>query len=80
MLLSVCKLNEKQIYTVYILFPWLFFYPGEDLQMVCGFSCEDLLSMFKELKGLGVVVKELSNELRKLVRKKNATDCVGEPK
>uniref|UniRef100_A0AAQ6A0U9 Thrombospondin 1b n=1 Tax=Amphiprion ocellaris TaxID=80972 RepID=A0AAQ6A0U9_AMPOC len=40
------------------------------LQMVCGFSCEDLVSMFKELKGLGVVVKELSNELRQLVRKK----------
>lgn len=38
--------------------------------MVCGFSCEDLISMFKELKGLGVVVKELSNELRQLVRKK----------
>lgn len=26
--------------------------------------------MFKELKGLGVVVKELSNELRQLVRRK----------
>uniref|UniRef100_A0A8C7YKS2 Thrombospondin 1b n=1 Tax=Oryzias sinensis TaxID=183150 RepID=A0A8C7YKS2_9TELE len=38
--------------------------------MVCGFSCEDLISMFKELKGLGVVVKELSNELRQLVRKR----------
>lgn len=38
--------------------------------MVCGFSCEDLISMFKELKSLGVVVKELSNELRQLVRKK----------
>uniref|UniRef100_A0A3B5KTK0 Thrombospondin 1b n=1 Tax=Xiphophorus couchianus TaxID=32473 RepID=A0A3B5KTK0_9TELE len=38
----------------------------KDLQMVCGFSCEDLISMFKELKGLGVVVKELSNELRQL--------------
>lgn len=38
--------------------------------MVCGFSCEDLVSMFKELKGLGVVVKELSNELRQLVRRK----------
>lgn len=25
--------------------------------------------MFKELKGLGVVVKELSNELRQLVRR-----------
>jgi len=37
--------------------------------MVCGFSCEDLVSMFKELKGLGVVVKELSSELRQMVRR-----------
>lgn len=50
-------------------------YSGEDLQMVCGFSCEDLLSMFKELKGLGVVVKELSTELRKLVRSKPRRQC-----
>lgn len=28
--------------------------------------------MFKELRGLGVVVKELSNELRQLVRRKPA--------
>ncbi|CDQ92366.1 unnamed protein product [Oncorhynchus mykiss] len=42
---------------------------SKDLQMICGFSCEDLAGMFKELKGLGVVVKELSNELRKVVRK-----------
>uniref|UniRef100_A0A8C4HH99 Thrombospondin 1b n=1 Tax=Dicentrarchus labrax TaxID=13489 RepID=A0A8C4HH99_DICLA len=48
----------------------LCFCPGEDLQMVCGFSCDDLVSMFKELKGLGVVVKELSNELRQLVRRR----------
>lgn len=41
-----------------------------DLQMICGFSCEDLAAMFKELKGLGVVVQELSNELRKVVSKK----------
>uniref|UniRef100_A0A8C2F9G0 Thrombospondin-1 n=1 Tax=Cyprinus carpio TaxID=7962 RepID=A0A8C2F9G0_CYPCA len=40
------------------------------LQMICGFSCEDLAAMFKELKGLGVVVQELSNELRKVVSKK----------
>lgn len=39
--------------------------------MVCGFSCEDLISMFKELKSLGVVVKELSNELRQLVREES---------
>lgn len=44
-----------------------FFRPPTDLQMICGFSCEDLISMFKELKSLGVVVKELSNELRQLV-------------
>uniref|UniRef100_A0A8C5FAZ5 Thrombospondin 1b n=1 Tax=Gadus morhua TaxID=8049 RepID=A0A8C5FAZ5_GADMO len=37
-----------------------------DLQMLCGFSCEDLASMFKELRSLGVVVKELPNELRQL--------------
>lgn len=49
----------------------VWFCPGEDLQMVCGFSCEDLISMFKELKSLGVVVKELSNELRQLVREQS---------
>uniref|UniRef100_A0A6Q2XMY7 Thrombospondin-1 n=1 Tax=Esox lucius TaxID=8010 RepID=A0A6Q2XMY7_ESOLU len=38
----------------------------KDLQMICGFSCEDLAGMFKEMKGLAVVVKELSNELRKV--------------
>ena len=38
-----------------------------DLQTVCGFSCEDIAGMFKELKGLGVVVKQLSHELRKVV-------------
>lgn len=37
--------------------------------MVCGISCEDLVRMFKELRGLGVVVKELSKELRQLVRR-----------
>uniref|UniRef100_A0A673IWW5 Thrombospondin-1 n=1 Tax=Sinocyclocheilus rhinocerous TaxID=307959 RepID=A0A673IWW5_9TELE len=43
----------------------------KDLQMICGFSCEDLAAMFKELKGLGVVVQELSNELRKVTDEKN---------
>lgn len=38
-----------------------------DLQSVCGFSCEDIAGMFKELKGLGVVVKQLSDDLRKVV-------------
>lgn len=41
-----------------------------DVQSVCGFSCEDIASMFKELKGLGVVIKQLSNELRKVVSSK----------
>lgn len=43
---------------------------SSDLQDICGFSCEDLTSMFKELKGLGVVVKQLSNELRQVVSMK----------
>lgn len=38
-----------------------------DLQDICGFSCEDLAGMFKELKGLGVVVKQLSNQLHQVV-------------
>uniref|UniRef100_A0A8C7SNM4 Thrombospondin-1 n=1 Tax=Oncorhynchus mykiss TaxID=8022 RepID=A0A8C7SNM4_ONCMY len=39
----------------------------KDIQQVCGFSCEDITSMFKELKGLGVIVKQLSNELNRVV-------------
>uniref|UniRef100_A0A674BBV6 Thrombospondin-1 n=1 Tax=Salmo trutta TaxID=8032 RepID=A0A674BBV6_SALTR len=38
----------------------------KDIQQVCGFSCEDITSMFKELKGLGVIVKQLSNELNRV--------------
>ncbi|XP_060789941.1 thrombospondin-1-like [Neoarius graeffei] len=38
----------------------------KDLQDICGFSCEDLAGMFKELKGLGVVVKQLSNQLHQV--------------
>jgi len=38
--------------------------------MICGFSCEELAGMFKELKGLGVVVQKLSKELSKVVRRK----------
>uniref|UniRef100_A0A8C7NLD4 Thrombospondin-1 n=1 Tax=Oncorhynchus mykiss TaxID=8022 RepID=A0A8C7NLD4_ONCMY len=38
----------------------------KDIQQVCGFSCEDITSMFKELKGLGVIVKQLSNELNRM--------------
>uniref|UniRef100_A0A3B3W1U0 Thrombospondin-1 n=1 Tax=Poecilia latipinna TaxID=48699 RepID=A0A3B3W1U0_9TELE len=40
---------------------------SKDLQTVCGFSCEDITSMFKELRGLNVIVKQLSNELQKVV-------------
>uniref|UniRef100_A0A674BDP3 Thrombospondin-1 n=1 Tax=Salmo trutta TaxID=8032 RepID=A0A674BDP3_SALTR len=39
---------------------------SKEIQQVCGFSCEDITSMFKELKGLGVVVKQLSNELNRV--------------
>uniref|UniRef100_A0A8C6PK97 Thrombospondin-1 n=1 Tax=Nothobranchius furzeri TaxID=105023 RepID=A0A8C6PK97_NOTFU len=40
---------------------------SKDLQSVCGFSCDDIASMFKELRGLNVIVKRLSNELEKVV-------------
>uniref|UniRef100_A0A3P9Q5C3 Thrombospondin-1 n=1 Tax=Poecilia reticulata TaxID=8081 RepID=A0A3P9Q5C3_POERE len=40
---------------------------SKDLQTVCGFSCEDITSMFKELRGLNVIVKQLSNQLQKVV-------------
>uniref|UniRef100_A0A8D2ZY36 Thrombospondin-1 n=1 Tax=Scophthalmus maximus TaxID=52904 RepID=A0A8D2ZY36_SCOMX len=39
---------------------------AKDLQSVCGFSCEDISSMFKELRGIGVVVKQLSHKLSKV--------------
>uniref|UniRef100_A0AAY4BV54 Thrombospondin-1 n=1 Tax=Denticeps clupeoides TaxID=299321 RepID=A0AAY4BV54_9TELE len=42
--------------------------PKVNVQGVCGFSCEDLASMFKEVKGLGLVVKQLSNELREVTK------------
>uniref|UniRef100_A0AAY4BUK0 Thrombospondin-1 n=1 Tax=Denticeps clupeoides TaxID=299321 RepID=A0AAY4BUK0_9TELE len=35
----------------------------KDLQMICGFSCDDLAAMFKELKTLGVVVRDLSHQV-----------------
>ncbi|KAI5611298.1 thrombospondin-1 isoform X2, partial [Silurus asotus] len=38
----------------------------KDLQMICGYSCEDFASMFKELKTLGVMVKDLTDKLRKV--------------
>lgn len=49
---------------------------SSDLQEICGFSCDDLSSMFKELKGLGMVVKQLSNDLRQVVRIK--TSCLSD--
>uniref|UniRef100_A0A8C6U694 Thrombospondin 1a n=1 Tax=Neogobius melanostomus TaxID=47308 RepID=A0A8C6U694_9GOBI len=50
-------------------------YISHYVQSVCGLSCEDITSMFKELKGLGVVVKQLSNELRKVVRTSGSALC-----
>lgn len=49
-----------------------FSYCVSDLQDICGFSCDDLASMFKELKGLGVVVKQLSNQLHQVVSIRNS--------
>ncbi|KAK6307197.1 hypothetical protein J4Q44_G00223450 [Coregonus suidteri] len=43
----------------------------KDIQQVCGYSCEDIASMFNELKGLGVVVKQLSNELNRVNKESN---------
>ncbi|TRY83537.1 hypothetical protein DNTS_016252, partial [Danionella cerebrum] len=39
---------------------------SKDSQDLCGFSCEDLNSMFQELKGLGAVVKQISNQLQQV--------------
>ncbi|KAG7269124.1 hypothetical protein CRUP_013388 [Coryphaenoides rupestris] len=39
---------------------------AKDVHSVCGFSCEDISGMFKELKGLGVFIKNVSNELLKV--------------
>uniref|UniRef100_A0A665VXZ7 Thrombospondin-1 n=1 Tax=Echeneis naucrates TaxID=173247 RepID=A0A665VXZ7_ECHNA len=36
------------------------------LHTVCGFTCDDIASMFKELKGLGLMVKQLSTDLTKV--------------
>lgn len=41
-----------------------------DLQSVCGFSCEDIANMFSELNGLNKVVRQLSNNLQRLVSAK----------
>uniref|UniRef100_A0A674MID2 Thrombospondin-1 n=1 Tax=Takifugu rubripes TaxID=31033 RepID=A0A674MID2_TAKRU len=38
----------------------------KDVQPVCGLSCEEISSMFRELRGIGVVVKRLSIDLRKV--------------
>uniref|UniRef100_A0A4W5N371 Thrombospondin-1 n=1 Tax=Hucho hucho TaxID=62062 RepID=A0A4W5N371_9TELE len=47
----------------------------KDIQQVCGFTCEDITSMFKELKGLGVIVKQLSNELNRVVSTGSSLVC-----
>lgn len=44
-----------------------------DVQPVCGLSCEDIASMFNELRGIGVVVKKLSIDLHKVVS--STRDC-----
>ncbi|KAM7402898.1 hypothetical protein PAMA_003698 [Pampus argenteus] len=44
---------------------------AKDPQSVCGMSCEDIASMFKEFRGLGVVVKQLSKELLKVSEDSN---------
>uniref|UniRef100_A0A8C8JIR9 Thrombospondin-1 n=1 Tax=Oncorhynchus tshawytscha TaxID=74940 RepID=A0A8C8JIR9_ONCTS len=49
---------------------------SKEIQQVCGFSCEDITSMFKELKGLGVVVKQLSNELNRVVSTESSWVCM----
>lgn len=61
--LLTCKVSEQ----TFCLCPC-----DSDLQDICGFSCEDLSSMFKELKGLGVVVKQLSNQLHQVVSIRNS--------
>uniref|UniRef100_A0A8C4TPM4 Thrombospondin-1 n=1 Tax=Erpetoichthys calabaricus TaxID=27687 RepID=A0A8C4TPM4_ERPCA len=38
-----------------------------DIQNVCGFSCDELATMFKELQGLRVVVNQLADNIHKLV-------------
>ncbi|XP_034078366.1 thrombospondin-1-like isoform X1 [Gymnodraco acuticeps] len=44
---------------------------AKDVQSVCGFSCDDITGMFKELKGLGLVVKQLTFDLRKVSEESN---------
>ncbi|TSK57997.1 Thrombospondin-1 [Bagarius yarrelli] len=43
----------------------------KDLQMICGYTCDDLTGMFKELKTLGVMVKDLTDKLRKMTSENN---------
>ncbi|XP_062378705.1 thrombospondin-1-like [Sardina pilchardus] len=40
----------------------------KEVQGVCGFTCDDLNSMFNELKGLGLMVKKLTNELHEVTK------------
>uniref|UniRef100_A0A665VXV6 Thrombospondin-1-like n=1 Tax=Echeneis naucrates TaxID=173247 RepID=A0A665VXV6_ECHNA len=46
---------------------WILLFLYSDLHTVCGFTCDDIASMFKELKGLGLMVKQLSTDLTKVV-------------
>uniref|UniRef100_A0AAX7UI70 Thrombospondin 1a n=1 Tax=Astatotilapia calliptera TaxID=8154 RepID=A0AAX7UI70_ASTCA len=48
---------------------------GSNLQSVCGFSCEDIANMFSELNGLNKVVRQLSNNLQRLVSQRNKPPC-----
>ncbi|KAL0969159.1 hypothetical protein UPYG_G00223290 [Umbra pygmaea] len=43
----------------------------KDINEVCGFSCEDIASMLNELRGFGVVVKQLSSELNRVTQESN---------
>lgn len=39
----------------------------KDLQAICGISCEELSSMFLELRGLRTIVTTLQDSIRKVV-------------
>ncbi|KAG2457471.1 thrombospondin-1 [Polypterus senegalus] len=41
---------------------------AKDIQNVCGFSCDELATMFKELQGLRVVVNQLADNIHKLTK------------
>uniref|UniRef100_A0A674P382 Thrombospondin-1 n=1 Tax=Takifugu rubripes TaxID=31033 RepID=A0A674P382_TAKRU len=52
---------------------WNHFIDLNQAHPVCGLSCEEISSMFRELRGIGVVVKRLSIDLRKVVS--STRDC-----